>query len=176
MSLRLDRPLLLRSAGLVLGGAALGLGVNAARPAGVALRGFEPPVTCTAAAELAAPVIEMDPREASALCGHTGVLFADTRPEARYVEGHVADAVHLPCDASAVGAAAALLKLDRAQTIIVYGESSADGREVAETLRRRGLAVDLRVLRGGFSAWEHEGLACASGPAVGGRTVAKESE
>jgi hypothetical protein len=35
---------------------------------------------------------------------------------------------------------------------------------VAESLRRRGLHGDLRVLRGGFAAWEREGLACASGP------------
>ena len=48
--------------------------------------------------------------------------------------------------------------------MIVYGDSSDDGRAVAETLRRRGLHGDLRVLRGGFAAWEREGLACASGP------------
>jgi rhodanese-related sulfurtransferase len=160
----IDRASLLRAAVLVVGGSVAGLGVNAARPAGIALTGFEVPAVCSAAAEHAAPVIEMEPREASSLCGRAGVVFADTRPEARFTEGHVADAVHLPCDATASGAEVALRRLDHKQTIIVYGDSSDDGRAVAETLRRLGLQGDLRVLRGGFAAWEREGLACASGP------------
>jgi rhodanese-related sulfurtransferase len=164
MPLRPDRPLLLRTAALLLGGAAAGLGFNAARPGGVALRGFEAPTACTAGAAEEARVIEVDPREASTLCGHAGVVFADTRPAARFEEGHVADAVHLPCDSAASGLEAELARVGRAQTIVVYGESSDDGRNVAETLRRRGFAGDLRVLRGGFAAWEREGLACASGP------------
>jgi len=166
MSLRLDRPSIFRASVLVLGGGALGLAGNVARPGGVALRGFEAPTTCTAAADAAEPpsVLEMDPHEASHLCGRDGVIFADTRPAARYAEGHVANAVHLPCDATAAGAEGALKKLDRAATVIVYGDSSDDGMAVAESLRLRGLHGDLRVLRGGFAAWELAGLACASGP------------
>ncbi|MFT3764673.1 MAG: rhodanese-like domain-containing protein [Minicystis sp.] len=165
MWLRIDRPSLLRASVLVLGGAALGLAANAMRPDRVSLFGFEAPVTCSAGTETqAAPIVEMAPHEASHLCGRPGVVFADTRPAARFAEGHVADAVHLPCDASAVGAEPALKKLDKATTIIVYGDSSDDGHSVAETLRKRGLNRDLRVLRGGFAAWEKEGLACASGP------------
>lgn len=165
MSLRFDRASLIRASVLVLGGGALGLAGNAARPTGVALRGFEAPMTCSAAVDTqATPIVEMAPHEASHLCGRPGVLFADTRSAARFAAGHVADAVHLPCDASATGAEPALRKLDRAATIIVYGDSSDDGHAVAETLRRRGLNRDLRVLRGGFGAWESEGLACASGP------------
>ncbi len=166
MSLRLDRPSLLRAAALLLGGAAAGLAANAARSSGVPLVGFEAPVTCSAAAEeaAAAPVVEMAPREASHLCGQAGVVFADTRPAGRFAEGHVASAVHLPCDASARGAEEALRKLDHAGTVVVYGDGSDDGRAVAEALRARGLHGDLRVLAGGFAAWEREGLACASGP------------
>jgi rhodanese-related sulfurtransferase len=161
---RLDRSSILRAAALLVGGSAIGLGANAARPSGVPLFAFEPPTTCSAGTVAEAPLIEMEPREASYLCGRAGVVFADTRPAQRFEEGHVADAVHLPCDATARGAEAALARLDDAGTIIVYGESSDDGREVAQTLRRRGLKGDLRVLRGGFAAWEHAGLACASGP------------
>jgi len=160
----LDRPSLLRAAALVLGGAAAGLGANAVRPAGVALIGFEPPTACSAEPAGEAPVPELTPREASLLCGRAGVVFADTRSAARFEEGHVADAAYLPCDATERGAQAPLDRLGRAQTVIVYGDSSDDGRAVAETLRRRGLRGDLRVLRGGFAAWEQEGLACASGP------------
>ena len=163
---RIDRPLLFRAAALLVGGAGAGLGVNAARPAGVALRGFEPPTACTVAAPTVAPVTELTPREASQLCNAGGVVFADTRPDERFEAGHVAGAVHLPCDATELGAQAAIASLTqaRAQTVIVYGDSSDDGRAVAETLRRRGFRADLRVLRGGFAAWEREGLACASGP------------
>jgi rhodanese-related sulfurtransferase len=161
---RLDRPLLLRTAALVLGSGLLGLGANAARPHGVELLAFAPPTACTGSPEAPAPAAEMDPREASFLCGRPGVIFADTRPAARFEAGHVASAVHLPCDATALGAEPAIARLSHAQTVIVYGDSSDDGHSVAETLRRRGLKADLRVLRGGFAAWESAGLACASGP------------
>jgi rhodanese-related sulfurtransferase len=172
---RLDRPLILRAAALVLGGGAAGLGANALRPGGVAILSFEPPTTCTAEAGSQGggrprspgrepAIAEIAPREASFLCGRAGVVFADTRPASTYEEGHVADAIHLPCDATELGAQAAITHLSHAQTVIVYGDSSDDGRAVAETLRRRGLPGDLRVLRGGFAAWEREGLACASGP------------
>jgi rhodanese-related sulfurtransferase len=169
MSLHVDRPVLLRAAVLVFGGGALGLGTNAVRPGGVALRGFEAPTSCPSesAGALEIPVVELAPREASLLCGQAGVVFADTRPVARFEEGHVADAVHLPCDATEAGAQAVIGRLANATMVIVYGDSSDDGRAVAETLRRRGLHADLRVLHGGFAAWEREGLACASGPSVG---------
>jgi len=165
MLLRLDRPLILRAAALVLGSGALGLGANAVRPGGVAIRAFAAPTACTAdPSGHEAPIVELTPREASFLCEQSGVVFADTRASARFEEGHVADAVHLPCDATELGAQAAISHLSQAQTVIVYGDSSDDGRAVAETLRRRGLRGDLRVLHGGFAAWEREGLACASGP------------
>ncbi len=178
MGNRLDRPLLLRAAALLVGGAAAGLGVNAARPAGaVALLRFEPPTTCSGAeAPVAAPVAELTPREASQLCGRGGVVFADTRSDERFEAGHAAGAVHLPCDATELGARSAIADLEHAgaQTVIFYGDSSDDGRAVAETLRRRGLTAELRVLHGGFAAWEREGLACASGPcedcAIAGKT------
>jgi len=153
----------------LLGGGAVGLVANAVRPEGVALLGFAPPTSCSSEPSAAeAPVVELTPREASSLCGRAGVVFADTRPATRFEEGHVADAVHLPCDSTESGAQVALGRLAPAQTVIVYGDTSDDGRAVAETLRRRGLRGDLRVLRGGFAAWEHEGLACASGPSADG--------
>jgi rhodanese-related sulfurtransferase len=175
---RLDRPLLIRAAALVVAGAAAGLGVNAARPAGaIALLRFEPPTSCSAEEPAVAPVAELTPGEASQLCGRGGVVFADTRSGERFEAGHAAGAVHLPCDATELGAQAAIASLERAgaQTVIVYGDSSDDGRAVAETLRRRGLRTDLRVLRGGFAAWEREGLACVSGP-FEGSTVAGKTE
>jgi rhodanese-related sulfurtransferase len=177
MSLHLDRTMVFRAAVLVVGGGALGLGANAVRAGGVALFGFEPPSTCSADGPGAheAPIVELTPRDASFLCGQAGVVFADTRPAARFEEGHVADAVHLPCDASEAGAQAVIARLSNAKTVIVYGDSSDDGRAVAETLQRRGLRAELRVLHGGFAAWENEGLACASGPSVD-RPIAGSTE
>jgi rhodanese-related sulfurtransferase len=161
----LDRALLLRTGGLLLAGALAGLGINAGRAAPLALRGFEPQVVCSAGAEEGAPPIaQVSAAAASSMCAHEGVVFADTRSAAEYAEGHVANAIHLPCDASKSGADSAIERLGPARTIIVYGTSTDDGHEVAETLRTRGLRGDLRVLEGGFAAWEKQGLACASGP------------
>ncbi len=165
MILGLDRPLLLRTLALVAGGALAGLAINAGRAAPFSLTGFETPVVCSAGAEgQVAPVLQMSAASASAMCANKSVVFADTRSAAEFAEGHVADAIHLPCDASASGADSAIKHLDAARTIIVYGTSTDDGHKVAETLRARGLHGDLRVLEGGFAAWEKQGLACASGP------------
>src|SRR5262245_59041104 len=164
MPLRNHRPLLARAFALLFGGALAGIGINAARPSGVALFAFQAPTTCTAESDQGAPIVEMTPREASALCGRPGTVFADTRPAAPYAAGHVVDALHLPCDTTAGGAEIAIKELGRAEVVVVYGDSTDDGRAVAETLRRRGLRSDVRVLTGGFAAWNEEGLACASGP------------
>lgn len=164
MSPGLDSPVLLRAACLLAGGAILGLAANAARPAPVALTGFEPQVTCTADAEATEPVGELHAHDASSMCGREGVFFADARSAERFAEGHVAGAIHLPCSASATGADGAIQRLGAARTIVVYGDSTEEARTVAETLQARAPKADVRILRGGFPAWETEGLACASGP------------
>jgi rhodanese-related sulfurtransferase len=109
-------------------------------------------------------VIEISTREAAELCRAGGVVFADTRSATRFSDGHIADAVHLPCDATENTAADSLRKVRGARTVVVYGETGSDARAVLETLRDRGLGGDVRVLSGGFRQWDREGLACASGP------------
>jgi rhodanese-related sulfurtransferase len=106
----------------------------------------------------------MSPQEASALCGEPSVVIADARPAGAFAEGHVAGAVHLPCDADGQAAVEALTHFGRAQTIVVYGSSTEEARPVADTLQRRHPAVRVAVLDGGFAAWAKAGLACASGP------------
>jgi rhodanese-related sulfurtransferase len=50
-------------------------------------------------------------------------------------------------------------------TLVVYGETTADARTVAESLRPKLPAgLEVVVLEGGFAAWNAEGLACTSGP------------
>ena len=148
---------------LALGGAA-GLLVNRLRPGGVSLLAFEAPAACSAASPSHAAPLEMAATEAASLCGRAAVVFVDTRPESRYVEGHVAEAIHLPCEQSESIATLAMGRLEQARTVIVYGQSTGEAAGVAATLQRRLPGASVRVLGGGFAAWEADGLACASGP------------
>jgi rhodanese-related sulfurtransferase len=161
--------ILYRALSLVAGAAALGLLVNAVRPDGVALASFAPPTQCDGQSD--GPqgphgpkaAADLPPAEAAGLCGQPGVVVADTRSAGAYAEGHVAGAVHLPCDAGQA-AVEALTHFDRAQRIVVYGQSGEDARSVADSLRRRHPNARVQVLSGGFAAWSSAGLACASGP------------
>jgi rhodanese-related sulfurtransferase len=158
--------LLARALVLLLVGVGTGLAANALRHDGVALREWKPPATCSASAEGALPVTTVSPAEAARLCGDPAVMIADARPAERFAAGHVADAVHLPCAASGAQASSVVERLAGLGTLIVYGDSTAEARPVAEDLRRRIGRPDLRVmvLDGGFRAWSDAGLACASGP------------
>lgn len=155
----------IRALVLVVAGAALGLAGNAARPHGLRIAAFAAPTECTGAEAAGAPTpAVMSPNEASALCGQPSVVIADTRPANAFAEGHVAGAVHLPCDAGGQTAVDALAHFSHAQTIVVYGQSTDDARPVADSLQRRHPDVKVAILDGGFPAWSSAGLACASGP------------
>jgi rhodanese-related sulfurtransferase len=167
---------LLRALALLAVGGAVGLALNAARKDGVPLAAFAPPTECTAEA---GPPPLTGPDAAAALCGRPDVVIADTRPAARYAEGHVASAIHLPCDAAGSVASEAMARLDAARTVIVYGEGTEDALPVAATLRRRLAGGDpsrVMVLRGGFAAWSQAGQACASGPCDECKTTAGQHD
>lgn len=157
-------PTVIRALVLVVAGAVLGFAGNAARPHGLRIAAFAPPTECSGGEHGAPTPTVMPPAEASSLCGQPSVVIADTRPESAFVEGHVAGAVHLPCDAGGKTAVDALAHFSHAQTIVVYGNSTDDARPVAESLQRRHPDVRVAVLDGGFAAWSQAGLACASGP------------
>jgi rhodanese-related sulfurtransferase len=154
--------LLVRAAVLLVCSTVLGLVVNALRPDGVRASAFAPPTQC---AEEAGPPEELSPADAAQLCGRPDVVIADARPAARYAEGHVAGAIHLPCGADGRAAEDALNRLGTAHTVVVYGERTDDAQPVAAGLKRRAAAARVAVLRGGFTAWNEAGMACASGPA-----------
>jgi rhodanese-related sulfurtransferase len=158
--------LLGRALALLLVGSGVGLVLNGVRSDGVAMRAFAPPASCAAPTGAQPRVEVLPPGEAVRLCGDPGVLIADVRPPARFAEGHVAQAIHLPCAAPSTDAESAVSRLAGKHTLIVYGDSTAEARPVAEDLRRRLLRPDLRVvvLDGGFPAWNKAGLACSSGP------------
>jgi rhodanese-related sulfurtransferase len=157
---------MLRALALVAGGALAGLVVNAARPGGVAIASWQPPSACDANEGHAALKLpdEMAPAEASALCGRPDVVLADARSAAKFADGHVAGAVHLPCDAGGRVASDALAHFERAQTIVVYGDSTDEARPVALSLSRLHPAVRVAILSGGFPAWSSAGMACEAGP------------
>jgi 3-mercaptopyruvate sulfurtransferase SseA len=158
--------ILTRAAALLLVGAVLGLVGNGTRPGGLSLRSFKPAATCSAGHASPVAVETVEPSAAAHLCNEPGVLIADARPPERYAEGHVVDAVHLPCAASGSQASSVVDRLESMRTLIVYGDSTDEARPVAEDLRRRIGRPDLHVvvLEGGFPAWNRAGLACASGP------------
>ena len=159
---------LIRAATLALAGAVLGLAINAARGArGVALgkpvRSLAEGGVCSAPAGGEDHSVTLD--EAISLRAQPGVAFGDTRPPDEYARGHVAAAWHLPCFASAAASASSIAHLGAPRTLILYGadETQADARLAAEELARRGFA-DVRILRGGFRAWQTAGLPAESGP------------
>jgi rhodanese-related sulfurtransferase len=153
-----------RAVVLVVAAAVVGLAVNAARPAGVALAAYQPPTQCAAGGEAAPAAEDVAPDEAAGWCGQPDVVIADARPAQAFAEGHVAGAVHLPCAANGQAASEALAHFGHAKRIVVYGQSSADARPVADSLQRRLPKARVQVLAGGFPAWAGAGLACASGP------------
>jgi rhodanese-related sulfurtransferase len=157
--------ILLRALALVAGASLVGLGVNAVRPGGLRFGAFEEPRACDQAEAAGAP-LEVGHDEVAHLCGQPDTVIADARPANRFAEGHVAGAIHLPCDATGSVAAEAMAHLEGKKTVIVYGETTADAQPVAASLRRRyhQPGVRIAVLRGGFTDWSQAGQACASGP------------
>ena len=115
-----------------------------------------------------APHVEpqlIGPAEAAQLCAKDRALVADARTDAEYTAGHVAEAVHLPCDSRNVAAATAISQLAERGHLLVYGSSTEQAVAVARSVAQRvGDRVKVYALRGGFAAWERAGLACASGP------------
>lgn len=159
--------LLVRALALTLAAALLGLAGNALRSDGVRLLGYAPPASCEAPPVEVAPQV-VDPAAAAGTCGGSEVLIADAREAGAYAVGHIAGAVHLPCNAGGRQVTEALLHLGTVSTVVVYGASTEEALPVAQTLARQaGQArrnLRILVIRGGFPAWEKAGLACASGP------------
>jgi rhodanese-related sulfurtransferase len=160
----LMRATILRTFVLLAGGAVAGLVANAARPGGVALASWSAPAQCNGHEGALNLPTEMPPSEAAAMCGRPDVVIADARPAAKFAEGHVAGAIHLPCDAAGQVATDALARFEHAQTIVVYGDSTDDARPVALSLSQRHPDVRVAILAGGFPAWSQGGMACESGP------------
>lgn len=143
---------------LAIAGGVLGILIAKARPGGL---DWTPRVH---AASCEAPAVEprrVSPSGAASLCARSDVLIADARPATDFAAGHIAGAVHLPCDASGAVATTALGGDHGA--VLVYGAATDDAINVARTIAQR-TSAQVYALEGGFAAWEKAGLACASGP------------
>jgi rhodanese-related sulfurtransferase len=165
MRLTFERPIVVRAALLLLGGSLVGFGVHTLRPGALSLAAFQPPTACHGPEEGGLPEF-IEPDEATSLCGQPDVTFADARPATQYAEGHIADALHVPCEGSVSIAPAVGRRLEGSRLVVVYGQTSEEGAVTAEALRRRHPGASVRALRGGFAAWEARGFACAAGPCV----------
>ena len=156
--------LLARTAMLLAAGAALGLIGSALRPGG--LRLFSEPRAASCEAPAFTPTL-LSPADAAHICATSGALIADARTAGEFAAGHVASAIHLPCNAAGELAGAALAHLADRSLVLVYGRDTQEALDVATSIARRlpaGAGPRIYALQGGFAAWETAGLACASGP------------
>lgn len=147
-------------------GGLAGLTANALRGEGLDLRR---PVLAAAGeiggASCAAPeaaIPEIDLAEARRLHGE-GADFVDARPAGTYGHGHVAGALHLPSRGEAPDATSLVASLG-ARPVVVYdgGGDCELARHLAGTLSARGIP-DVRVMLGGYAAWQDAGEAVQSG-------------
>jgi rhodanese-related sulfurtransferase len=149
---------------------AAGIGVGLI---GSAVRTGGLPRAHTSQASCEAPAVEpsvLAPAEAARICATAGALIADARDDAAFAAGHIAGALHLPCDTRGEIAGGALAHLADRPLVLVYGRDTADALVVARSIAQRLPAAGgprVYVLEGGFAAWESAGLACASGPCEG---------
>jgi len=128
------------------------------------LQRYAAPTECSEASQsLSASV--MSAQAVSTLCGRDDVLFADARDEDQYEEGHVTGAIHLACTSSRGDVGQLLGQLGGKRTLVVYGKSTDEARQVADGVLRQTKRKDFAVivLDGGFAAWRDTGLACSSG-------------
>jgi 3-mercaptopyruvate sulfurtransferase SseA len=153
-----------RAATLTAGGLTAAFGYNAVREDGLSLWHYEPAASCSGTEAVRPEVGVVSPQALAEECGNRDVVVADARSAERFAMGHIAGAVHLPCSASDDAARVVDSLLRGKRDLVVYGETEAEARPVAEALARRTEPeLRVRVLQGGFQGWANQGLACASG-------------
>ena len=157
-------PAALRLFVLCVAAVSVGWFANRLRNEPIRLTGYETPTQCSEASASPSSSV-MTAQEVSALCGRDDVLFADARDEKQFEEGHVTGAIHLSCTASRGDVGQLMTQLSGKHQLVVYGQSTAEARQVADGLLRQTKRRDLDVivLDGGFAAWRDTGLACSSG-------------
>lgn len=148
----------LRGATLVAVGALVGLGNHWLR-LGVPSGDYQVATSCEL--PLDAPA-EITPHQAAELCTDPHVLVLDVRSAELYAAGHVAGALHLACNARKLDSSLDE-KLRNARMVVVYGQTTEEARPVTVSLMQRSFA-DVRIIAGGYPAWQEASLACSAGP------------
>lgn len=165
---------------ICVGGAALGLVLNAASGRPVALLKPVFPASDSGVAVCgAAPEAQhalhghevMPLPQAVAACNECTVGFVDARGAAAFAEGHIPGALHLP-PAGHPDEAAALQSLRALRTIVIYDSGGGCGlaEGVADRLAKLGFK-DVRLLGGSWTEWASSG-----GPAQSGACQACDHE
>ncbi len=156
----------LRQGGAIVAvGAGVGLALNAVHPHGVALARpvFAAAETGTGTCSAPGGNASITPAVAAGMCSDCTVAFVDARTASAFAEGHIAGALHLP----PVGhhdEAARMAELAQKKTVVVYDDLTACNLadSVARRLHQAGVH-DVRILEGGWSAWQRQGEPGASG-------------
>lgn len=144
---------------------ALGLVSNAVRSDGVDLHLAPARATEGECAPPAEQTQWISLAEATELAGQPDVLFIDARPTEQFVRAHVAGAYSVPFHGAGTVPRDALDIVAGARIVVTYcdthGGCSASV-DLARALAAAG-ALDVRVLEGGFPAWEQAGAPAEAG-------------
>jgi rhodanese-related sulfurtransferase len=146
--------IILRSALIVFIWAAIGLGVNAMRPAG--LPWIYVPKKELSIAGLKVPLV--DEKGAARFLNDPETVFVDTRPEKDYRERHVKSAVFLPADDTEERfvMVQGLMPEDSRIILYCYGPECDMAEKVGQFLAKNGY-TNMMIMTAGFRAWEKAG-------------------
>ena len=142
---------------IILVAAALSLGVNHFRRAGLPLLGERSSNSSATGTTFEEPVVSIE--EARALFLTDGAVFCDARPAEAYRYGHIQGALNLPADNLDALLPDIIAKIPLDSVIIAYcdGQNCHLSKEVALQLAARGYS-HVEVLVNGWTAWREAGL------------------
>ncbi|MBI4775122.1 MAG: rhodanese-like domain-containing protein, partial [Deltaproteobacteria bacterium] len=105
----------------------------------------------------------ISPEEAHALWDTGEAVFVDARPEYFFEEEHIEKALNIPMTIFDIAYMMGLSQVDPEKPIVVYGStvSRLYDDSVARQLILRG-HTNVKLLKGGLSAWKKNGFAVTS--------------
>jgi rhodanese-related sulfurtransferase len=154
-----------RCAVIVAVACVVAVGVNAARLGGLPLLPGEVP--CPGVSRVLWGRFEnAEPSEARRLWQEASAAFVDARPHEEYIFNHVPGAVNLPYRKFSSSFAENESLLAPTGVVVIYGDGKpcGDHLRVAKLLAARGF-TKIKLLHGGYPAWEAGGY-----PVQGGHT------
>jgi rhodanese-related sulfurtransferase len=118
-----------------------------------------------AAAPNSMPMERVSIDEAIELLGQPGVTFVDARPSHHYVVEHVPGAMNLPADDAEGLLDMQSLPIPPDGQVITYcdGGTCEQSESLGLLLRQRDVCPRVRVLEGGWQAWEASGAPTVRG-------------